>query len=204
MPELHQEDLPEHVLLTAYVAELPEWDCRSHVQRIRRYVYIMARETGLQHEDARLISIASILHDVGKITLPVSLLRKVAHLEPAEHQLAERHTLEGARLLGGSRSAIIQAAEIIARTHHERWDGSGYPLGLKGQAVPLSGRIVGVADVFDALTTKRTYKTPMDPEAALDLVRSASGTLFDPELVTIFGRRCEDFIAILRTSNAAA
>jgi len=201
MPDIHQEDLPEYVLLTAYVAELPEWDCRDHVQRVRRYAYILARETGLQHEDARLIAVASMLHDVGKITVPVSLLRKVGHLEPDEHRLAERHTLEGARLLGGSRFPVIQAAEIIARTHHERWDGSGYPSGLKGSAVPMSGRIAGLADVFDALTTKRSYKTAVEPKAALDLVESASGTLFDPDLVSILARKFEDFVAILKTAN---
>jgi response regulator RpfG family c-di-GMP phosphodiesterase len=197
LTDVRQQDMLDHVRLTAYMAELAEWDNRAHVERIRRYTYILAREMGLQHGEAELIAIASMLHDVGKITLPPHLLKKTSRLEPSEYKIAERHTVEGGHLLSGSGSAVLQAAEIIARTHHERWDGSGYPEGLRGDATPVSGRIVGLADVFDALTTKRSYKTAIPPEAAADLVRSASGTLFDPDLVSMLVRKFEEFSAVL-------
>ena len=198
LTDVRQQDMLDHVRLTAYMAELAEWDNRAHLDRIRRYTYILAREKGLQHGEAELIATASMLHDVGKITLPPSLLQKTSRLAPAEYKIAERHTVEGGHLLSGSGSAVLQAAEIIARTHHERWDGSGYPEGLRGDTTPVSGRIAGLADVFDALTTKRTYKTAIPPEAALDLIRSASGRLFDPDLVSIFVGQFEDFSAVLQ------
>ena len=198
-----QQELLEHVRLTAYVAEFAEWDNRAHIERVRRYTYILARETGLEHDEAGLISSASMLHDVGKIALPAFLLQKTAKLTPDEYRIAERHTVEGGRLLSGSGSPLLQTAEIISRTHHERWDGSGYPEGLRGEAIPLSGRIVALADVFDALTTKRPYKTAIAPEAAFDLIKSSSGTLFDPALVSIFVEKFEDFKSVLRMTDEA-
>jgi putative two-component system response regulator len=145
-----------------------------------------------------------MLHDIGKIALPASLLQKTTDLEPAEYKLAEQHTVEGARFLSGSGSPILQAAEVIARTHHERWDGSGYPEGLRGAAMPLSGRIVALADVFDALTTRRSYKTAIKPEAAIELINSSSGTLFDPTLVSILVEKFEDFKSVLRMTDETA
>lgn len=201
-PVLSQQELQELVILTAHVAEFAEWDSRAHVERIRRYTYILARETGLEHNEAGLISSASLLHDVGKIALPVFLLHKSAKLTPDEYRFAEQHTVEGDRLLSSSSSPFLQTAAIISRTHHERWDGSGYPEGLQGEAIPLSGRIVALADVFDALTTKRPYKTAIEPEAAFDLIKSSSGTLFDPALVSIFVEKFEDFESVLRLTGA--
>jgi len=196
-----QQELLEHVILTAHVAEFAEWDNHAHVERIRRYSYILARETDLEHDEASLISYASMLHDVGKIALPAHLLQKTAKLTPDEYRIAERHTVEGGRLLSGSGSPLLQTAEIISRTHHERWDGSGYPEGLRGEAIPLSGRIVALADVFDALTTKRPYKMAIAPEAAFDLIKSSSGTLFDPALVSIFVEKFKDFKSVLRMTD---
>jgi putative two-component system response regulator len=197
--ELNQQDMLDHLKLTAYIAEFAEWDNRAHLERVRRYTYILASGAKMGHNEANLISYASILHDVGKITIPASILQKTANLKPAEYKITQRHTVEGAGLLGNSASPILQTGEIIARTHHERWDGSGYPEGLKGDSIPLSGRIMALVDVFDALTTQRPYKTQMEPaEAAFDLIKDSAGSLFDPNLVSYFVDRSEDFKAVLR------
>lgn len=196
--DLNQQDVLDHLMLTAYLAEYAEWDNHSHLERIRRYTYILASGTDVGHNEASLISMASILHDIGKVTIPASILKKTANLEPSEYKIAETHTVESARLLSGSASPILQTAKIMACTHHERWDGSGYPEGLKGEDIPLSGRIMALADVFDALTTKRLYKTPMQPDAAYDLIKASSGSLFDPKLVSIFIDKFEEFQAVLR------
>ncbi len=195
--DLNQQDLLDQLMLTAYISEFAEWDNHAHLERIRRYTYCLANATDLGHNEASLISIASILHDIGKVTLPLSILKSTTNLEPAEYRVAKQHAVEGARLLSGSGSPILQAAETIARTHHERWDGSGYPTGLKGEAIPLSARIVALADVFDALTTKRSYKMTMQPDAARDLIKESANSLFDPKLVPIFVDRFEDFSAVL-------
>lgn len=199
--DLNQQDILDQLMLTAHVAEFAEWDNRAHLERIRRYTYILASGTDIGYNEANLISYASILHDIGKIAIPVSILKKTANLEPSEYKITEQHTVEGARLLSNSVSPILQTAEIIARTHHERWDGSGYPEGLRGEEIPLSGRIMALVDVFDALTTKRLYKTHVEPEAAFDLIKASSGSLFDAKLVSIFINRFEDFKTVLHSQN---
>lgn len=196
--DLTQQDVSDQLMLCAYLAEFAEWDNRAHLERIRKYTYILASEAEVGHNEASLISMASVLHDIGKITIPIAILKKTANLEPAEYKATERHTLEGARLLGGSGSPLLQTGGIIAQTHHERWDGSGYPEGLKGEAIPLSGRIMALVDIFDALTTKRPYKTPMQPQAAFDLIKGSYGTIIDPKLVTIFVDKFEDFKTVLQ------
>jgi putative two-component system response regulator len=199
--DLSQQDVLDHLVLTAYLAEFAEWDNRSHLERIRRYTYILAKGMGVGHEQASLMSIAAMLHDIGKITIPVTILKKTANLEPAEYKITERHTVEGARLLHGSGSSILQAAAIIAQTHHERWDGSGYPEGLRGEEIPISGRIMALVDVFDSLTTWRPYKKEMYPDEAFELVKKSSGVLFDPKVVSILVGKIDDFSSILRSQN---
>lgn len=195
--DLNQQDVLDQLMLTAYIAEFVEWNNRAHLERIRRYTYILASGTDIGHNQAGLISLASILHDVGKITIPASILKKTANLEPAEYKLTEQHAMEGAKLLSNSGSAIFQTGAIIARTHHERWDGSGYPDHLRGDEIPLSGQIMALVDVFDALTTKRSYKSHVKPEDAYDMIRAASGSLFDAKLVSIFSSKFEEFRSIL-------
>jgi putative two-component system response regulator len=197
--DLTQQDVIAHLKLTAVIAEFTEWDNHTHLERIRRYTYNLASGIEIAHNEALLISTAAILHDVGKITIPASILKKTANLDPDEYKITEGHTTEGARLLSGSESPIFQTGEIIARTHHERWDGSGYPDGLKENAIPLSGRIVALADVFDALTTQRPYKTPKQPDAALALIKASSGSLFDPQLVSLFVDRFDEFLSVFHT-----
>lgn len=197
--EFDQQDLQDYILLTAHISEIKEWDNRTHLERIRRYTLLLASNLNLPANEAKLFSIASQLHDVGKISIPDAILKKTENLEPREYEITERHTVEGARLLRGSNSVILQAAEIIALTHHERWDGSGYPRGLAGQDIPLSGRICAVADVFDALTTKRSYKSEIAPLQALDLIKESSGSLFDPSIVKVFEEKFDDVLSIKRS-----
>ncbi len=196
--ELNQQDVLDHLMLTAQIAEMAEWDNHSHLERIRRFTYTLASAATVGHNEANLISFSSILHDIGKITIPVSILNKTANLDPDEYKITEQHTLEGFRLLSGSGSPILQTGAVIARTHHERWDGSGYPEGLKCDAIPLSGRIVAIADVFDALSTKRPYKAEMKPYEALNLIKESAGSLFDPRLVSIFSDKFEEISSVTR------
>lgn len=197
--DLSQQDVVEFLVLSAHMAEFAEWDNRSHLERIRRYTFIIANELGIGYEQASLISLAAMLHDIGKITIPVTILKKTANLEPAEYKITERHTLEGARILRRSNASILQAATIIAQTHHERWDGSGYPEGLRDEKIPISGRIVALVDVFDALTTRRSYKKEMRPEDALELIKKSSGVLFDPKLVGIFASKFDEVLTVFRS-----
>ena len=197
--EFDQQDIQDHIILTAYIAEIKEWDNRSHLERIRRYTMLLASGLNLPNNEVRLFSTAAQLHDIGKITIPDSILKKTDNLEPHEYEIAERHTVEGAKLLRGTNSVILQAGEIIALTHHERWDGSGYPRGLADEEIPLSGRICALADVFDALTTKRPYKDEIQPLKALELIKDSSGSLFDPTLVKIFEEKFDDVLSIKRS-----
>jgi len=197
--EVSPQDIQDHIVLTAHIAEIKEWDNRSHLERIRRYVYMIASELGLPQNEARLFSIAAQLHDIGKINIPDSILKKTDNLEPYEYEITERHTVEGARLLHGSNSLILQTGEIIALTHHERWDGSGYPKGLSEEEIPLTGRITALADVFDALTTARPYKKEVSPIEAMNLIKESSQKMFDPSLVEILEKQFDDVINILNS-----
>jgi putative two-component system response regulator len=125
------------------------------------------------------------MHDVGKIAIPDEILRKPGPLAPEERAIMQRHTSIGARLLSGSRSPLVQMAETIARTHHERWDGTGYPARLAGEEIPLGGRICALCDVFDALVSKRPYKPAWPVDRALEEIRRGSGTQFDPNLTQL-------------------
>jgi len=184
----------------AYVAEYRVPDTTSHIERIRKYCFLLSRELGLSIPEAEMIAHASMLHDVGKISLSDELVTKTGTLTASEWVHIKRHPTVGAELLQGSPSLVIQTAEIIAYTHHERWDGSGYPQGLQKENIPLSGRICAVADVFDALTTKRTYKIGITIEEAVQLISDSSGQLFDPRIVQVFRAKLNDVLHIRETT----
>ena len=133
--------------------------------------------------------LASPLHDIGKIAISEAILRKPASLTDAERREMERHAEVGHTLLAGSGNELLELAATIAWTHHENWDGSGYPSGLAGEDIPLAGRIVAVADVFDALTTNRPYRRAWNEDDAFAYVEQESGQKFDPDLVEALGRR---------------
>jgi len=158
----------------------------EHIERIAGLCHRLALAAGLGAGEAELLRRASAMHDVGKIAIPDDILHKPEPLTASERDIMQRHTEVGGDLLAGSRSPVVQLGEVIARTHHERWDGSGYPAGLAGEAIPLAGRICAICDVFDALVSARPYKTAWAVEDALDEIRALSGSHFDPRLVELF------------------
>jgi putative two-component system response regulator len=138
---------------------------------------------------------ASSMHDIGKIAIPDRVLLKEGPLGPDEWEVMKTHTTVGAQLLAGSRSPVVRMAEVIARTHHEKWDGTGYPEGLRGEEIPLVARMVAVCDVFDALVSDRPYKRAWLVEDALREIESLAGTHLDPELAALFVAKRPDLRA---------
>jgi putative two-component system response regulator len=179
-------DINESANLLAYVAEVREWDNRFHLKRIKAYVYLLCTKIGIPKAEVDQIAVASQLHDIGKCNTPLDLLLRKGEYSADEWKIMEEHTLNGETLLRKSNNPIYQIGAIISATHHERWDGSGYPRKLYGENIPLSGRICAIADVYDALTTSRPYKTVMPEAEVLVLIRESSGTFFDPDVVNAF------------------
>ncbi|MEA2219541.1 MAG: cyclic di-GMP phosphodiesterase [Solirubrobacteraceae bacterium] len=170
----------------ARAGEYRDDDTQRHASRIGRRSALLARRMGIGPHEAELITHAAPLHDVGKIGVSDTILLKPGALTPAERALMQRHAAIGARLLSGGSSDILRMAERIARSHHERFDGAGYPDGLAGDAIPLVARIVAIVDVFDALTHERPYKRAWPIERALTAIRSERGRHFDPAVVDAF------------------
>jgi putative two-component system response regulator len=174
----------------ARAAEFRDDNTGQHTERVGQMAALLARELGLPDAQVSLIRRAAPLHDVGKIGIPDSILLKLGKLTPAEFELVKTHTTIGARILSGSRFALLRLAEEIAFSHHEQWDGRGYA-GLAGDQIPLAGRIVTVADVFDALTQKRPYKAAWPVEEAIAEIERQRGRQFDPDVVDAFLRMIE-------------
>jgi putative two-component system response regulator len=152
----------ETIQRLAFVAEFKDENTAQHIRRMSQYAAVLARKLSLSPTEVETIQHASPMHDVGKIFVPSEILLKPGSLTAEEYELMKQHTLVGGKILVGSHSRLLQAAEEIALTHHERWDGTGYPAGLAGEGIPLPGRICAIADVFDALTSSRPYK-PLSP-----------------------------------------
>jgi response regulator RpfG family c-di-GMP phosphodiesterase len=157
-----------------------------HSRRICEYSRLLARESGLSPRIVETIAQASAMHDIGKVGIPDAILLKPGRLEPEEWKIMQGHSVIGYENLKGSSSKLLQTGCEIALTHHERWDGTGYPHGLKGEEIPISGRIVCIADVFDALVTRRPYKEAWPLDKAFGLIEAERGKHFDPELADIF------------------
>jgi putative two-component system response regulator len=181
----------------AMVAEYKDHVTARHIRRMSEYCAVIARGLDLPHGEVELILHASRMHDVGKIAVPDSILGKPSSLDEAEWAVMKRHTTIGGRILDNSSSAILQAGRVIALCHHERWDGSGYPGGLAGEAIPLWGRICAVADVFDAVTSERPYKPAYSIDQALNIVRNGRGTQFDPRVVDVFFDKLDEILEIV-------
>jgi response regulator RpfG family c-di-GMP phosphodiesterase len=167
-------------------AEWRDEDTGRHVERMGDLGERLGLALGLSPEHAETLRHAAVAHDIGKIAVPDRVLLKPQRLSPAERQQMERHALIGASMLSGSESEVMQLAETIARTHHERWDGAGYPDGLSGEDIPLAGRICAVCDVFDALVSERPYKRAWSVDEALDEIAAQRGRHFDPAVVDAF------------------
>lgn len=176
----------ETLQLLAVASEYRGYETSQHTERVGTLSAQIAAGIGLSEESVALLREAAPLHDIGKLAIPDSILLKPERLSAAEQTVMETHAALGARLLFGSRSPLLQLAGVIAESHHEWWDGSGYPNGLAGEGIPLVGRIVAVADVFDALTHNRPYKSAWPVEQAVARVRRAAGTQFDPRVVAAF------------------
>ncbi|MHB9154203.1 MAG: HD domain-containing phosphohydrolase [Endomicrobiales bacterium] len=180
--ELNRE-LAARLLATA---EYKDDESGRHILRVGKYSRIIAENLGLKGEFLDLIEGAAPLHDLGKIGIPDRMLLKAGKLTPKEFEIVKTHTVIGAGILEGSEFPLISMAHDIALTHHEKWDGTGYPSGKKGGNIPLSGRIAALADVFDALTSQRPYKPPYSLDKALIIIREGKGKHFDPDVTEAF------------------
>ena len=176
----------ETVQRLSMAVEFRDEDTGAHIERIGRFSVLLAEHIGMDAEFCERLRHAAPLHDVGKVAIPDAILLKPGPLTPEERAIVETHAEEGHRLVRGSSSSILDMAATIALSHQEKWDGTGYPRGLKGEAIPIEGRIVAVADVFDALTSDRVYRKAFSVEEAVQMMREQRGRHFDPVLLDAF------------------
>jgi methanogenic corrinoid protein MtbC1 len=176
----------ETVQRLSMAVEFRDEDTGAHIERIGRFSVLLAEHIGMDADFCERLRHAAPLHDVGKVAIPDAILLKPGPLTPEERAIVETHAEEGHRLVKGSSSSILDMAATIALSHQEKWDGSGYPRGLKGEAIPIEGRIVAVADVFDALTSDRVYRKAFSVEEAIQMMREQRGRHFDPVLLDAF------------------
>ena len=168
-------------------AEYKDEDTGAHIERMSHYSTAIARKFGCDEEFVENLLFAAPMHDIGKIGIPDRILQKPGKLEPDEWEIMKTHTTMGAEILKDGNAEFIKLGEAIAISHHEKWDGRGYPNGLQGADIPLAARIVALADVFDALTTKkRPYKPAFSNEKACSIIREEKGNHFDPQVVDVF------------------
>ncbi|MBL6995455.1 HD domain-containing phosphohydrolase [Desulfobacula sp.] len=180
-------------------SEYKDEDTGAHIKRMCSYSAAVAHQMGLGKDEVENIRYAAPMHDAGKIGIPDKVLLKPGKLDPGEWKTMKQHTSIGGKILGGSDSEYIKRAEVIALTHHEKWDGSGYPRGLKGTDIPLAGRITAIADVFDALMSKRPYKEPFSLEKSFAIIQEGKGSHFDPEVVEAFFAIEKEILVIKET-----
>lgn len=196
-----QDTILEVVRRLGKAAEYRDNETGFHVIRMSKYSYLIARQMGISEEEASVLEYAAAMHDIGKIGTPDNILLKPGALDDEEWRIMKEHTSIGGDILSNSRYRVIQLAEEIARTHHEKWDGSGYPAGLKGEEIPRLARIIPVSDVFDALTSVRPYKKAWPVDDAVDEIKKSSGAHFDPAVVSAF-EQCLPQILEVKTQYA--
>lgn len=177
-------------------SEFKDEDTGNHIIRIGKYASLISQELDVSEQFIETIGYAAPMHDVGKIGIADSILLKPGKLTPEEFEAMKGHTLIGGRLLSQSKSRILQMAQEIALTHHEKFNGTGYPNGLSGEKIPISGRIVAIADTFDALISKRPYKDPYPPEMVYDIIKKEKEAHFDPDIADIFLRNFDAHLQI--------
>lgn len=191
----------EVLLRLSLAADFKDDDTGIHIVRIAYLAEKLALKLGESSAFARLLRDSAPMHDVGKIGIPDNVLKKPGPLTPEEREVMKQHPAMGAQILGQSRIPLFQMASQVALTHHERWDGAGYPSGLAGEAIPLCGRIVSVVDFFDALTMDRVYRPAMSNEVALQMLAEQRGMAFDPRLVDCFLAHSAEMIELRELVN---
>jgi putative two-component system response regulator len=198
--EAAQQDLRESradtIQRLAVAAEFRDNDTAKHVDRMSRYCELVARKLGEDQDRCELIRTASAMHDIGKIGIPDKILLKPGKLDEGEIAVMQTHAELGYRILAGSRSELLQTAATIALSHHEWWDGSGYPHGLAGEDIPIESRIAAIGDVFDALTSNRVYRKGFRLGEAVEMMAPERGTHFDPALLDLFLGSLNDLVEI--------
>ncbi|RIX48324.1 MAG: two-component system response regulator [Rhodocyclales bacterium GT-UBC] len=177
-------------------AEFKDNETGNHVLRMSHYARLIAEAHGLGQAAASIIFNTAPMHDIGKIGIPDAILLKPGKLDAAEWKIMHQHPIMGAEIIGKHENELLESARIIALSHHEKWDGSGYPQGLKGEEIPLEGRIVAIADVFDALVSVRPYKAAYSVDYSLSLMENDTGRHFDPELMKAFKKALPEILRI--------
>jgi putative two-component system response regulator len=191
-----QESYLDTIHRLVLAAEYKDENTGTHIVRMSKYSALLAEKLGLSDKEVQNIRYAAPMHDVGKIGIPDSILMKPGKLTDEEFEIIKTHTIIGAKILANSKAEILQLAGQIAISHHEKWNGKGYPQGLSGNDIPLAGRIVGLADVFDALTSKRPYKDPFPIAKALGIIEKDRGQHFDPGVADAFLDNIDEFLKI--------
>lgn len=191
-----RESRVEAVKKFVIAAEFSDKDTGAHIERMGRYSALFSELLGMGPAYAEDLRLASMLHDVGKIATPDAILKKPGSLTPEEMVVMRQHAMNGYNILRDAQSPLLQMGATVALSHHERWNGSGYPYGLAGEDIPLVGRIVTLADVFDALSSRRCYKEPWPMDQVIDFISSESGKHFDPTLVQLFLANLQKFVDI--------
>lgn len=197
--KLHQALRTSHldtIMRLSTAAEFRDDDTGQHIRRVSMYCETIARTLGYPHEFTQLMLFAAPMHDIGKLAVPDSILKKPGKLTDEERTIMQLHTVKGAKILQGSGNELLNVAEKIAASHHERWDGKGYPYGLSGEDIYIEGRITAVADVFDALASKRVYKPAFSLEKAFGIISEETGKHFDPNVAAAFKEAKEEIEAI--------
>ena len=191
------EDTQKEVIFTmGAIGERRSKETGNHVKRVAEYSKIFALKYGLGEKHAELLKQASPMHDIGKVAIPDAILNKPARFTPEEFEEMKKHSLLGYEMLKGSQRPLVKLATVIAYEHHEKWDGSGYPRGLKGENIDINGRITAIADVFDALGSSRVYKSAWDDKKIFDLFKEEKGKHFEPKLVDIFFDNIDEFLNV--------
>lgn len=191
------EETQKELLITlGYVGESRSKETANHVRRVAEYAKILAESVGLSPEEIEQIWLVAPMHDIGKIGIPDAILNKPGKLDADEFEIMKRHAEIGGSFFKNSSRPLLQAAATVAYTHHERWDGTGYPRGLAGEDIPIFGRITAIADVFDALRCKRVYKEAWGSEQIMEHFKEQRGKQFDPVLIDLLFEHIERFIAV--------
>jgi PAS domain S-box-containing protein len=202
--DLHEEleeTQREIIYKLGEIGETRSSETGYHVKRVAEYSKLFAQKINLNDEEINRLFMASPMHDIGKIGIPDAILNKMGKLTDEEWEIMKTHAQIGYDILKNSKRETLKAAGIVSYTHHEKWDGSGYPLGLKGEEIHIFGRITAIADVFDALSSERVYKKAWSLERIYEYFKNEKGKHFDPNLIDIFFNNLNEFLAIKEKYN---